>query len=45
MVPHVVHATFQRYSLDGKRNRLREFGLWRMDPPGYYAEGAFLTYQ
>lgn len=31
-----VHAIFQRFSGPGKRARLREFGLWHMDPPAYY---------
>ena len=45
--PYVVHATFQRFSFNyqpsGKRGRFREFGLWLLDPPGYY-RGRFLSY-
>ncbi|KAI3438688.1 hypothetical protein D9Q98_001108 [Chlorella vulgaris] len=36
IAPMVIHATFQRYGLAGKRSRLRAFGLWHMDPPEYY---------
>lgn len=34
--PYVVHATFMFSGTPGKRNRFREFMLWR-DPPEYYA--------
>lgn len=34
--PIVIHVTFQRWAGAGKKARLREFGLWRMDPPAYY---------
>jgi hypothetical protein len=43
--PYVVHATFQFSGTDGKRNRLREFMLWR-DEPEYYEPGhAFVTWE
>ena len=32
----VIHTTFQRFAGPGKKARLREFGLWHMDPPEYY---------
>ena len=32
--------TFQRWWEAGKVARLREFGLWSIDPPGYYGGGA-----
>jgi hypothetical protein len=34
-------ADTSTYAL-GKRQRLREHGLWAVDPPGYYADGDFL---
>lgn len=34
--PYVIHTTFQRWWGAGKKARLREFGLWYMDPPEYY---------
>lgn len=37
--PMVIHATFQRYPSHGKKERMREFGLWYMDPPEYYGAG------
>ncbi|KAL4452531.1 hypothetical protein ABPG75_008193 [Micractinium tetrahymenae] len=38
--PIYVHMTFQRWWEAGKVARLREFGLWHTDPPGYYGSGA-----
>ncbi|KAL4425654.1 hypothetical protein ABPG75_009670 [Micractinium tetrahymenae] len=40
LAPIVIHATFQRHNLVGKKARMREFGLWHMDPPEYYGAGA-----
>lgn len=34
--PIVIHTTFQRWWESGRISRLREFGLWHIDPPGYY---------
>jgi hypothetical protein len=50
IVPIVIHATFQRWWSDGKRQRLREFGLWHTDGPEYYGAAPatpikFLTYE
>ncbi len=48
--PLVVHATFQRYPVamhqSGKRARFREFGMWFVDGPDYYAapQARYLTY-
>ena len=44
--PVAVHCTYQ-YGDDtgyayGKRQRLRDAGLWLVDPPSYYAEGKYL---
>ncbi|KAL4426068.1 hypothetical protein ABPG77_007864 [Micractinium sp. CCAP 211/92] len=36
--PICVHMTFQRWWEAGKVARLREFGLWSIDPPGYYGD-------
>eukprot|EP00887_Chlorella_sp_A99_P000964 scaffold5.g964.t1 len=41
VAPVAIHTTFQRYGTPGKKARLREFGLWHVDPPSYYgASGA-----
>ena len=40
VAPIAIHTTFQRYHIPGKRSRLREFGLWLMDPPEYYGAPA-----
>eukprot|EP00962_Isochrysis_galbana_P004554 scaffold1242_cov123-Isochrysis_galbana.AAC.7 len=44
--PVCVHTTYQYGDASsyayGKRERLREAHLWLVDPPEYYAEGAFL---
>ncbi|KAL4437974.1 hypothetical protein ABPG77_004195 [Micractinium sp. CCAP 211/92] len=49
VAPIVVHATFQRNGLPGKVARMREFGLWHIDPPEYFGDGnatlRLLTYQ
>lgn len=37
--PICVHMTFQRWWEAGKVARLREFGLWSIDPPEYYGGG------
>eukprot|EP00892_Ulva_mutabilis_P012572 jgi/Ulvmu1/9688/UM055_0026.1 len=42
---YVVHATFQRHHTPGKRARLREEGLWKADPPGYFAAHRLLAYR
>ena len=42
--PFVVHATFQRYNNNGKRSRFREAMAYLLDPPSYYNDGAFITY-
>lgn len=43
--PYVVHATFQFSGTDGKRNRMREFELWK-DEPEYYQPGhGFVTWE
>ena len=34
--PILIHTTFQRYATPGRIARLREFGMWYMDPPEYY---------
>eukprot|EP00964_Phaeocystis_antarctica_P150218 scaffold117604_cov39-Phaeocystis_antarctica.AAC.2 len=44
--PVAVHCTYQ-YGDDtgyayGKRQRLRDAGLWLVDPPSYYEEGRYL---
>ena len=39
MAPIVIHSTFQRDSGTGKKARMREFGVWHMDPPSYYCGG------
>lgn len=39
VTPIAIHATFQRHNLVGKVARMREFGLWHMDPPEYYGAG------
>lgn len=45
--PYVAHTTFQRLTYNfqpsGKRARFREFGMWLLDGPDYYA-GRFLAY-
>lgn len=50
MQPIVIHMTYQRWWSDGKRARLREFGLWHIDPPAYCGAGPgaplkLLTYE
>lgn len=45
----VVHATYQfgegrRGQAAGKRQRLREHGLWIADPDEYFLKGKYLTY-
>ena len=42
---YVVHCTFQRHHTAGKRARLREAGLWLVDPPEYFSGEWFMTYQ
>ena len=41
--PIAIHMTWQRWARAGKVARLREFGLWRMDPPAYYGAGPHNT--
>ena len=44
-MPYAIHATFQlKHNLFGKMARFRETGLWMLDPPEYYTQGNFLTY-
>ena len=45
VAPMAVHATYSLDRHDGvaKRQRFRETGLWRSDPPSYY-EGRFLAF-
>ena len=44
-VPYAIHATFQlKHNLWGKMARFREAGLWMLDPPEYYRQGSFVTY-
>jgi hypothetical protein len=38
--PIAIHLTWQRWSRAGKVARLREFGLWHIDPPEYYGSAA-----
>ena len=45
--PYSVHMTYQygdtgEYAY-GKRERMRQAGIWRADPPSYYSEGHFLV--
>ncbi|KAK3274284.1 hypothetical protein CYMTET_17531, partial [Cymbomonas tetramitiformis] len=44
--PFVVHTTYQFSHVNGKRQRLREHGLWYRDPPEYYnpAGSMFITF-
>ena len=45
IVPFAVHLTFQNCDQAGKRHRMREAGLWRLDSPEYYhPEGGLLTF-
>ena len=41
--PYVVHTTFQNWGNAGKRMRLREAGLWLVDPPAYFSTGVLQT--
>lgn len=43
--PYVVHATFQYSGTPGKRNRLREFMLWKDDPEYYEPGHGFVTWE
>ena len=45
--PYSVHLTYQygdteKYAY-GKRERMRQAGIWRSDPPEYYERGKFLV--
>jgi hypothetical protein len=40
----VVHATYQFSHSLGKRQRMREAGLWSRDPQEYYTRGNFLSF-
>lgn len=45
--PYSVHLTYQygdtgQYAY-GKRERMRQAGIWHSDPEGYYSEGKFLV--
>ena len=45
--PYSVHLTYQygdtgQYAY-GKRERMRQAGIWRSDPPSYYEEGKYLV--
>ena len=43
--PYAVHLTFQNCDQSGKRHRMREAGLWLLDPPEYYdPPGGLLSY-
>jgi hypothetical protein len=42
--PYVVHATYQFSHSLGKRQRMREAGLWTRDPHSYYTQGDFLSF-
>lgn len=43
--PYAVHLTFQNCDQSGKRHRMREAGLWRIDPPSYYTPpGGLLSF-
>ncbi|PSC76658.1 glycosyltransferase family 77 [Micractinium conductrix] len=37
--PICIHLTFQRWWEAGKVSRMREHGLWHLDPPEYYGHG------
>jgi len=41
--PIVIHLTFQRWWEAGKVARLREFGLWHLDPPEHYGAPALVA--
>ena len=41
--PLAVHTTFQFSQARGKRQRLREGMLWKVDSDAYYSEGNFIT--
>eukprot|EP00899_Mesostigma_viride_P004856 jgi/Mesvir1/14371/Mv09771-RA.1 len=41
--PYVVHVTFTNGGFAGKRHRLREAGLWKVESQEYYSEGNFLA--
>ncbi|PSC75627.1 Histone H2A [Micractinium conductrix] len=41
--PYNVHATWTYGGLPGKRARLRDLGLWAVDPPAYYESGDFVA--
>jgi len=44
--PLAVHLTFQNCDQSGKRHRMREAGVWIVDPPSYYEpEGGILSYE
>ena len=44
--PYAVHLTFQNCDQSGKRHRMREAGLWLLDPPEHYEpEGGLLSYE
>ncbi|KAK3279241.1 hypothetical protein CYMTET_12861 [Cymbomonas tetramitiformis] len=43
--PYAAHTTFQFGGVPGKRQRLREAGLWLGDPAAYFSHsGGYLTY-
>ena len=45
--PFSVHPTYQYGDVPkfafGKRQRMREFGVWKVDPDSYFTEGNFLV--
>ncbi|KAL4457956.1 hypothetical protein ABPG75_012821 [Micractinium tetrahymenae] len=41
--PYNVHATWTYGGLEGKKARLRDLGLWMVDPPEHYEKGSFVT--
>lgn len=43
--PYVVHFHVNRFGMANKLVDLRTAGFWLMDPPSYYAEGNFMTYE
>jgi hypothetical protein len=45
-MPYAVHLILQNCDQSGKRHRMREAGLWLLDPPEHYEpEGGLLSYE
>ena len=45
IMPIAVHLTFQNCDAAGKRSRMREAGLWELDPSDHYSpQNGILTY-